>query len=36
MPVGVPLPVPLAFSRANVATMEALYQAARLGRPVRL
>ena len=33
---GVPLPVPLAFSRANVAALDALYQAARLGQPVRL
>ena len=33
---GVPLPVPLSFSRANVATLVALYESARLGNPVRL
>jgi len=33
---GAPLPVPLSFSRANVATLAALYESARLDRPVRL
>lgn len=33
---GVPLPVPPAFSRANVATLAALYESARLEQPVRL
>ena len=33
---GKPLPVPLSLTRANVATLVALYESARLGRPVRL
>ncbi len=33
---GEPLPVPLSSSRANVATLVALYESARLGHPMRL
>jgi D-xylose 1-dehydrogenase (NADP+, D-xylono-1,5-lactone-forming) len=33
---GAPLPVSLSFSRANVATLVALYESARLGEPVRI
>jgi xylose dehydrogenase (NAD/NADP) len=33
---GAPLPVPLSSSRANVATLVALYESARLGAPVPL
>jgi predicted dehydrogenase len=33
---GVPLPVPLSSSRANVATLVALYEAARRGTAVRV
>jgi hypothetical protein len=33
---GVPLPVPLSLTRGNVATLVALYESARLARPVRL
>jgi len=33
---GAPLPVPLSSSRANVATLVALYDSARLGAPVTL
>lgn len=33
---GAPLPVPLSASRANIATLVALYESARLGAPVAL
>jgi xylose dehydrogenase (NAD/NADP) len=33
---GAPLPVPLSWSRANIATLVALYGSARLGAPVSL